>query len=175
MPGKPKVGDKFYQELAPKVAMDRCEVVALDGEIDTPVEEFKYCLRMKETSDLESGSGEKWYAAGVGLVKDGEYILTEIGGSQQSFKGWEVYIWEDGKDTYYSLLVGTNRIKNAEEIIKAAVKGFDIFKPKLDRIKKGEWVFIGGKMLTDVPPKEMAKQVWDYCEKRGLKVPMLQQ
>ena len=58
MPGKPKVGDKFYQELSPKVAMDRCEIVALDGEIETPLETFKYCLCMKETSELESGAGE---------------------------------------------------------------------------------------------------------------------
>jgi len=174
MPGKPKVGDKFYQEHAPKVAMDRCEIVALDGEIETPLETFKYCLRMKETSDLESGTGEKWYAAGVGLVKDDEFVLAEIGaGSQKSFKGWEVYIWQDGKDTYYSLLVGTNRNKADEEIARAAVKGFDAIKPKLDKIKAGEWVFIGGKMLTDQPPKDQAKQVYDYCEKRGLKVPML--
>src|SRR4029078_7114428 len=30
MPGKPKVGDKFYQEIAPKVAMDRVEIVSTD-------------------------------------------------------------------------------------------------------------------------------------------------
>src|SRR5437870_5091130 len=29
-PGKPKVGDKYYQEIAPKVAMDRVEIVSTD-------------------------------------------------------------------------------------------------------------------------------------------------
>jgi hypothetical protein len=176
MPGKPKVGDRFYQELAPSVAMDRCEVVALDGELETPAENFKYCLRVKESSDLESGSGEKIYAAGVGLVKDDEYILAEIGeGNQQSFKGWEIYIWQDGEEICYALMVGTNRTKNEEEIKRAAVKGFDALKSKLDRIKKGEWVFIGGKQLDEPPPKKEAKVVWDYCDKRGLKLPVLRE
>ena len=57
--------------------------------------------------------------------------------------------------------------------LKRAVKGLDALKPKLDKIKAGEWVFIGGKQLTDQPPKDQAKQVSDYCEKRGLKVPIL--
>ena len=30
MPGKPKVGMKYYQEIAPGVAMDRAEIVSLD-------------------------------------------------------------------------------------------------------------------------------------------------
>jgi len=77
MPGKPKVGDKFYQELAPKVAMDRCEIVAAEEEFKTPAGSFKNCLRIKETTPLEKGAGYKVYAPGVGLLKDDELLLTK--------------------------------------------------------------------------------------------------
>ena len=40
MPGKPTIGDKFYQEHAPGKAMDRCEIVALDGDLKTPAGTF---------------------------------------------------------------------------------------------------------------------------------------
>jgi hypothetical protein len=77
MPGQPKVGDKFYQELAPKVAMDRCEIVATEEEFKTPAGTFKNCLRIKETTPLEKGAGYKVYAPGVGLLKDDELLLTK--------------------------------------------------------------------------------------------------
>ena len=79
MPGQPKVGDKFYQELAPKVAMDRCEIVAIEEEFKTPAGSFKNCLRIKETTPLEKGAGYKVYAPGVGLLKDDELLLTKTG------------------------------------------------------------------------------------------------
>jgi uncharacterized membrane protein YkoI len=76
MPGNPKVGDKFYQELAPKAAMDRAEIVSLDEEIKTPAGTFK-CVHVKETSPLERGVSHKWYAPGVGLIKDDGSVLVK--------------------------------------------------------------------------------------------------
>jgi uncharacterized membrane protein YkoI len=76
MPGKPKVGDKFYQEFAPKKAMDRAEIVSLDAELKTPAGTFK-CVHVKETSAIEKGTSHKWYAPGIGLVKDDGGVLTE--------------------------------------------------------------------------------------------------
>ena len=76
MPAKAKVGDKFYQEVAPKVAMDRAEIVSVDEELKTPAGTFK-CVHVKETSPLEKGASHKWHAAGVGLVKDDEFVLAE--------------------------------------------------------------------------------------------------
>ena len=43
IPGQPKVGDKFYQEIAPKVAMDRVEVVSTDETVKTPAGTFQHC------------------------------------------------------------------------------------------------------------------------------------
>jgi uncharacterized membrane protein YkoI len=77
MPGKPKVVDKYYQEIAPKVAMDRAEVVGLADTLETPAGSFKDCLRVKETSAIEKGSSIKVYAPGVGLIKDDEFVLTK--------------------------------------------------------------------------------------------------
>jgi len=81
MPGRPKVGDKFYQELAPKIAMDRVEVVADDVEVKIPAGTFQRCLRIKETSAVERGSSEKIYALGIGLIRDDEFVLTKYGKS----------------------------------------------------------------------------------------------
>ena len=78
LPGKPKVGDKYYQEVAPKVAMDRAEVVSLTEEVKVPAGTFKNCLKTKESSGLESAVGEKLYAPGVGLLKDGGFELAKI-------------------------------------------------------------------------------------------------
>lgn len=78
VPGAPKVGDRYYQESAPKVAMDRAEVVATNAEIEVPAGTFKNCLRTKESSALESGSEDKYYAPGVGLIKDADFVLVKI-------------------------------------------------------------------------------------------------
>jgi hypothetical protein len=76
IPAKPKVGDKFYQEIAPKVAMDRVEIVAVDEPLTTPAGTFK-CLHLKETTPLEGEVSHKWYAPGIGMVKDDEFELAE--------------------------------------------------------------------------------------------------
>jgi uncharacterized membrane protein YkoI len=78
MPGKPKVGDRFYQERAPKVAMDRAEIVSLDEKVTTPAGTYEKCLDVKETSALEKGVSHKLYASGVGLVKDDEFVLESV-------------------------------------------------------------------------------------------------
>jgi hypothetical protein len=76
MPGTPAVGLRFYQELAPKVAMDRAEIVSLTDRITTPAGTFENCMRTRETTPLESGSETKVHAPGVGLVKDGSLELV---------------------------------------------------------------------------------------------------
>jgi uncharacterized membrane protein YkoI len=77
VPGKPVVGQKYYQEIAPKVAMDRVEVVSVDETLKTPAGTFSHCLHLKETTPLERGESHKWYAPGVGMVKDDEFELGE--------------------------------------------------------------------------------------------------
>jgi uncharacterized membrane protein YkoI len=78
MPGKPKVGDKYYQEMAPGKAMDRAEIVSVDVELKTPAGTFRKCIRTSDTSAIEAGTSEKIYAPDVGPVKDDEFKLVEI-------------------------------------------------------------------------------------------------
>lgn len=80
MPGKPVVGLRFYQEQAPRVAMDRAEVVSLTEKLTTPAGTFDRCLKTKETTPLELLNREyKVYAPGVGLIKDGSLELVSKG------------------------------------------------------------------------------------------------
>jgi hypothetical protein len=78
MPGKPKVGDRYYQEVAPKVALDRAEVVSVTEKVKVPAGAFKNCLKTRESSSLEKGVEEKLFAPGVGLLKDGGFRLAKI-------------------------------------------------------------------------------------------------
>jgi len=78
MPGKPKVGDRYQQEVAPGVAMDRAEVVSIAEKVKVPAGTFKDCLKTRESSALEKGVEEKLFAPGVGLLKDGSFKLAKI-------------------------------------------------------------------------------------------------
>jgi hypothetical protein len=77
LPGRPQVGDKFYQEIAPQVAMDRVEIVSTNESVRTPAGTFKQCVHLKETTPLEGDVSHKWYAPGVGIVKDDEFELAQ--------------------------------------------------------------------------------------------------
>jgi len=77
VPGTPKVGDRFYQEIAPKVALDRVEVVSVDETVKTPAGTFHHCLHLRETTPLEADVSHKYYAPGVGMIKDDEFELAE--------------------------------------------------------------------------------------------------
>ena len=85
MPDKPELGARFYQEIAPGVAMDRAEIVSLEATLKTPAGEFKGCLKVAETNPLESGGKEyKLYAPGIGLIKDGPLLLVEHGPGEKT-------------------------------------------------------------------------------------------
>ena len=77
MPGKPRKGDKFYQEIAPKVAMDRVEIVSVDETVKTPAGTFEHCVHLRETTPIEADISHKYYAPGIGMIKDDEFELAE--------------------------------------------------------------------------------------------------
>lgn len=80
MPAQPKVGDRYYQELAGDVAQDRAEVVSLSEPLTTRAGKFDDCLQTKETTPLKKGDPEyKFYAPGIGLVRDDDLLLTSYG------------------------------------------------------------------------------------------------
>lgn len=79
MPGTPLLGARYYQEVAPKVAMDRAEVKSLSDTLETPAGKFENCLKTEETSALENAREQKIYAPGIGLIYDGSLKLTKSG------------------------------------------------------------------------------------------------
>jgi hypothetical protein len=80
MPARPTVGQKAYQEITPKKAMDRFEVVSIDEKVKTPAGTFEKCLKTRETTPLEPKEKEhKLYAPGVGLLTDGQMKLVKYG------------------------------------------------------------------------------------------------
>jgi hypothetical protein len=80
MPGLPLLRAKYYQEIAPNVAMDRAEILSQNETLRTPAGEFKKVLKTAETTPLEPGVTElKYYGWGVGLLQDGSMKLVEYG------------------------------------------------------------------------------------------------
>ncbi|MEO0189945.1 MAG: hypothetical protein ABIL70_05255 [candidate division WOR-3 bacterium] len=78
MPGKIIVGDKYYNEIAPGVAMDRAEIISQDETVTTPLNVYEGCLHIEETTPLESGTAHKYYAPQIGLIKDEDFLLVKI-------------------------------------------------------------------------------------------------
>lgn len=80
MPGHPEVGQGYYQEVAPGVAMDRARVVSTRTTVETPAGDFHGCLKTYETTPLEPNASEyKYYAPGVGLLIDESLRLVRYG------------------------------------------------------------------------------------------------
>lgn len=85
MPGIILAGSRYYQEIAPGIAMDRAEIVGMDEKVITPAGVFTQCLKIEETTPLEPRNKEhKYYARGVGLVRDGSLILVKYGMKQDN-------------------------------------------------------------------------------------------
>ncbi len=84
MPGQVLLMARYYQEIAPGVAMDRAEIVSLSETVKTPAGEFKGCLKTEETTPLEPRNKEyKYYASEVGLVRDGSLKLVKYGKAER--------------------------------------------------------------------------------------------
>jgi len=79
MPGVILVGAKYFQEVAPGIALDRAEILSMTEAVDTPAGAFLNCLKTKESSALERGVYYKFYAPDIGLLTDGVLKLTKYG------------------------------------------------------------------------------------------------
>ena len=79
MPGEPVLGARFYQEVAPGVALDRAEIVSVDTTLTTPAGQFTRCLKLREENPLDKEKEFKIHAPGIGLVQDEDLLLTKYG------------------------------------------------------------------------------------------------
>ncbi len=76
LPGSPAAGDRYYQELAPGIAMDRIEIASTSERVPGPRGPLERCVRIIETTPLEPGTSQKIFAPGLGIVRDGELTLA---------------------------------------------------------------------------------------------------
>jgi len=80
MPGTPLIGARFFEEIAPGVALDRGEIAALGEEADVPAGSFEDLLVILDSNALapEDGEEEKFYARGLGNIIDEDLELVEL-------------------------------------------------------------------------------------------------
>lgn len=73
------LGSRYYQEIAPGVALDRAEHMEADLNVSVPAGNFEDCVLIDETTPLDPDSvSTKIYCSGVGLVLDGDLELVSI-------------------------------------------------------------------------------------------------
>jgi hypothetical protein len=78
--GQPKLGMKYYQEIAPGVTLNRGEVVSLNATCKTAAGTFKNCIKVRGTSGMDAKKLEyKFYAPQIGLVQDEKMRLVKVG------------------------------------------------------------------------------------------------
>ena len=70
MLGQPKPGEPYRQEYGPGAAEDMGQVVATGETVTVPAGTYTDCVKTKEWSLLESGNEHKWYAKGIGCIKE---------------------------------------------------------------------------------------------------------
>jgi hypothetical protein len=78
MPGEYKPGARYYQEIAPGIAMDWGEIISTNVTYKTPFGTFTNCLKTMESTDLNPEEKEyKHYAPGIGLIQDENLKLVK--------------------------------------------------------------------------------------------------
>jgi hypothetical protein len=80
MPGMALIGSRYYQEVAPGIAMDRAEHISMTERVEATAGSFNNCLKVLESTPLEKTSNDfKIYAEGIGLVQDNTLKLVKYG------------------------------------------------------------------------------------------------
>jgi hypothetical protein len=80
MPGRPLNGSRYFQEVAPGVALDRAEHLSNTTTVETEAGTFENCLTVGETTPLEPDEFSlKAYARGIGMVQDDNLTLVKHG------------------------------------------------------------------------------------------------
>jgi len=75
------LGARYFQEIAPGVAMDRGEHVSMGLDVEVPAGNFEDCVKVKETTPLNKKElTTKIYCPETGLVIDNDLELIAISG-----------------------------------------------------------------------------------------------
>src|SRR4030095_5408648 len=79
MPARPRPGQKFYQEQAPAVAMDRVEISSITEKVNVTAGKVTNVVHVIESTTIEIGQAHKFYVSDIGMVKDEDMELVEYG------------------------------------------------------------------------------------------------
>ena len=80
IPGTPRPGMRYYQEIAPGITLNRGEVVSLTETCKTAAGTFSKCMKIRGTSGLDAKKLEyRYYAPQIGLVRDENLRLVKHG------------------------------------------------------------------------------------------------
>ena len=100
--------------------------------------------------------------------------VTSTSTQARSMKGYELYSWQMQGAWYFSLVVGTNRLKTFEEVSSPEVRmqGIEALKRKLHTLAGGEQVFWLGQRVPGMarPPDEMVDAINAYCVDRDIQL-----
>jgi hypothetical protein len=114
--------------------------------------------------------------------------ITSIEKLPRSFKGYELYSWEEEGQWHFTLITSTDRTKTIEEItskqdfisetgwVRIQVVGTDAIKDVLSRLPERESVFwcdelhVGQSTETDLqlPPEQIVNTIEEYAKQCGL-------
>jgi len=73
------LGSRYYQEVAPGVALDRAEHTAMNVDVSVPAGDFADCVEVTETTGLvKHDVSTKVYCPGTGLVVDDDAELMSV-------------------------------------------------------------------------------------------------
>jgi hypothetical protein len=78
MPGTFLLGARYFQEIAPAVALDQGENKAMNLTLETPAGTFRGCVQIDDTDALkpDAGADAKFYCPGLGLTRDEDNVLV---------------------------------------------------------------------------------------------------
>jgi hypothetical protein len=90
-----------------------------------------------------------------------------------SMKGYELYSWQSDGNWFFSLLIGTNRMKTIEEITDPVVQleGVDSLKEQLAKLPSREfvsWFAFQSEPGAAYPPAKIVEEIQKVCLARGL-------
>jgi hypothetical protein len=117
-----------------------------------------------------------WILAAILLLGFYHMAIAQSNESKlpRSMKGYELYSWQTHKGWYFSLLVGTNRLKKYAEVTshKVRINGVAALKRKLRELPTGEEVFWSSKRFRkmSLPPQRIIDELSAYCERVGIKL-----
>ena len=98
IPGDPQVGQSFRQEVAIGVAEDRAVQVAAGETVEVELGTFTDTIRYEESSPLDSGTSDKVYARGVGLIVDDDVERVEGGSDLPELEDVKLLIEHNSTD-----------------------------------------------------------------------------